>query len=150
MKHKLFPLKQGGFTTVELLVACVIFPMVAIGVSNAYGAVRKSYTLSRQYNEIYAVLSACPEIDRALEYSSLSNLTNCFPNNTFKTEGGTGFVTTYSPVLQVTDTSSLGTSDPLQTVPDSKVVNITVGFPNSTAPNLELRMLITRNGIGQL
>lgn len=150
MKHKLFSLKQQGFTTVELLVACVIFPMVAIGISNAYGAVRNTYTLSRQYNEIYAVLSACPEIDRALEYSSLSSLTNCFPNNTFQAEGGSGFVNTYNPTLDVTDTTSLGTGDPLRTVPDSKVVDITVGFPRSTAPNLELRMLITRNGIGQL
>jgi hypothetical protein len=35
-------------------------------------------------------------------------------------------------------------------VPDSKVIDINVHRLNSTAPPLELRMLITRNGIGQL
>ena len=150
MKRVRSRLKQAGFTSVELLIACVIFPVIVVGISNAYDAVRRSYTVARQYNEIYAVLSACPEIDRALEYSSLSSGTNCFPNNTFKAEGSSGLTNTYLPTLTVADTSSLGSTDPLKVIPDSKVVNITVGFPNSTAPSLQLRMLITRNGIGQL
>jgi Tfp pilus assembly protein PilV len=141
---------QSGFSIVEIVLACVIFPLVVVGLSNAYDAVRRSYTVARQYNEIYAVLSACPEIDRALEYNSLTSTTNCFPNNTFQAEGGSGNTITYNPTLTVSDTSSLATSDPLYSVPDSKVVSISVGFPNSPAPKLDLRMLITRNGIGQL
>jgi hypothetical protein len=38
----------------------------------------------------------------------------------------------------------------MQAVPDSKVIDINVNHLNSTAPAMELRMLITRNGIGQL
>jgi Tfp pilus assembly protein PilV len=150
----MFTLKKGvgekGFTIVELIIACVIFPMIVVGISNAYDAVRRSYTVARQYNEIYAVLSACPEIDRALEFSSLSTGTNCYPNNTFKAEGGSGLTITYNPTLTVTDTSALPSSDPLYNVPNSKVVNITVSFPGVSAPPMQLRMLITRNGIGQL
>ena len=143
------PLPENGFTIVELLLAIVIFPIIVVGLSNAFDAVRKSYTLSRELNEIYAVLSACPEIDRALEFNSLTSATNCFPNNTFQTEGaGTGTIT-YTPTLTVTNTSALPLSDPLQTIPDSKVVDISVGFQKSTAPQLRLRMLVTRNGIGQ-
>jgi hypothetical protein len=53
--------------------------------------------------------------------------------------------------LSVTDTASLSSSDPLKAIPDSKVVNISVSFPapNASRPALQLRMLITRNGIGQ-
>lgn len=142
-------MNQVGFTSVELIVACVIFPIVAIGLSSTFNAVRKSYTTAKQLNEVYAVLSACPEIDRALDYSSLSGTNNCFPNNTFNAEGGSGITYSYAPTLTVTDTSSLASTDPLQTVPDSKVVNITVNLPRSTAPALQLRMLITRNGIAQ-
>lgn len=141
---------QSGFTIVELVLASIIFPLVVVGLTNAYGGVRDSYKIAKQYNEMYAVLSACPEIDRALEYTSLSSSTNCFPNNTFKAEGGSGLTITYSPTVTVTDTSSLTTGDPLKTVPDSKVINITVPFLHSSAPSLQLRMLITRNGIGQL
>ncbi len=139
-----------GFTAVEVLVACVIFPIIVVGLSNAYDAVRRSYTLAKQYNEMYAVLSACPELDRALEFTSLSSTTNCYPNNTVDVEGGSGRTITYSPSMTVTDTSSLPASDPLQPIPDSKIVNIQVGYPGSSAQPLQLRMLITRNGIGQL
>ncbi len=142
--------KQAGFTIVELMLACVIFPIIVIGITNAYGAVRDTYKTSKQYNEMYAVLSACPEIDRALEFTSLSNNTNCFPNNSFKAEGGSNITITYSPTVTVTDTTALSPSDPLKDVPDSKIVNITVPFLQSGAPDLQLRMLITRNGIGQL
>lgn len=150
MKLTPFKFREEGFTIVELVLACAIFPIIVIGISNSYDAVRKSYTTSRQLNEMYAVLSACPEIDRALEYNSLSSLTNCFPNNTFKVEGGGTGTITYAPILTVTDTEALPSGDPLRAVPDSKVVNIEVSFPNSPAPPLQLRMLVTRNGIGQL
>ena len=147
---KLISGNQSGFTIVEIIVACVIFPIIVVAVSNAYDAVRKSYTISKQFNEMYAVLSACPEIDRALQYDSISSTTNCYPNNTFKAEGGSGNIITYAPTLTVTNTTALPANDPLKNIPDSKVVNISTGYQNSNAPALELRMLITRNGIGQL
>lgn len=143
-------LTEDGFTIVELILAIAIFPIIVVGLSNAFDAVRKSYTTARQLNEMYTVLSACPEIDRALEFNSLSSTTNCFPNNSFTSEGAGGSTITYTPSLTVTDTSLLSISDPLQTTPDSKVINISVGFPNNPAPPMELRMLVTRNGIGQL
>jgi Tfp pilus assembly protein PilE len=142
-------LPENGFTIVELILACVIFPILVIGLSNAFDAVRKSYTTARELNEIYAVLSACPEIDRALEFNSLTSSTNCFPNNTFQSEGAGTSTITYTPNLTVTNTADLSLGDPLQTVPDSKVVDISVGFQKSTAPPLQLRMLVTRNGVGQ-
>jgi prepilin-type N-terminal cleavage/methylation domain-containing protein len=139
-----------GFTAIEVIVACVIFPIIVIGLSNAYDSVRHSYTLAKRFNEMYSVLSACPELDRALEFTSLSASANCYPNNSVDVEGGSGRIITYSPVMTVTDTASLPLSDPLKTVPDSKIINIQVSYPRSSAPPLELRMLITRNGIGQL
>jgi len=141
---------QKGFSLVEVVLACVIFPLIVAALSYGYDAIRKAYTVSRQLNEMYAVLSACPEIDRALEYDSVTSSSNCYPNNSFKAEGGSGNIITYSPNLTVTNTSSLPASDALQAVPDSKVIDISVGFQQSAAPPLELRMLITRNGIGQL
>lgn len=140
---------ESGFTIVEMVLACVIFPIIVIGLSNGYDAIRRSYTISKQLNEMYAVLSACPEVDRALEYDSLTSSTNCFPNNTFQVEGGGGGTITYTPTLTVTDTASLGLTDPLRTVPDSKVINISVAFQNQPTNQLQLRMLITRGGIGQ-
>lgn len=142
--------QQSGFTLMEVVIACVIFPLIVISLSDGYGAIRRTYTLSKQFNEMYAVLSACPEIDRALEYDSITSASNCYPNNSFKAEGGVGTVFTYTPNLSVSSTPSLPSSDALHTVPDSKVINISVGFPQSSAPPLEVRMLITRNGIGQL
>lgn len=143
------PQPDNGFTILELLLACFIFPIIVFGIANAFDAVRKSYTTARELNEIYAVLSACPEIDRALEFNSLTSSTNCFPNNTFQSEGAGGSTIVYSPTLTVTNTADLPASDPLQTVNDSKVVDISVGFQKSTAPPLRLRMLVTRNGLGQ-
>jgi Tfp pilus assembly protein PilE len=142
-------LSKKGFTTVELLVATVIFPIIVIGISNSFDAIRKAYTQARELNEMYAVLSACPEIDRALEYNSLSTGTNCYPNDSFKAEGESTQTITYSPSLTVTDTTSLDSSDPLRLVPDSKVVEISVPYLHSPAPALDLKILITRNGIGQ-
>jgi len=144
------PSRQEGFTLTEIVVACVLFPLVVVALATGFGAVRRSYTLSKQFNEMYAVLSACPEIDRALEYDSVSSSNNCYPNNSFYAEGGSGIIITYSPTLTVTGTSALPSGDPLQAIPDSKVIDISVGFQQSAAPPLELRMLITRNGIGQL
>jgi Tfp pilus assembly protein PilV len=149
----LWPRNSSGFTIVELVLACVIFPLIVVGVANSYNSIRKSYTTARQLNEMYAVLSACPELDRALEFNSLSSGTNCYPNNVFQVENTTATRTvSYSPTLTVTDTTSLAVTDPLKTIPDSKVVNIQVGFPapNASVTPLQLRILITRNGIGQL
>lgn len=142
-------LSDNGFTILELLLAIVIFPIIVIGISNAFDAVRRTYTVARELNEIYAVLSACPEIDRALEFNSLSSTTNCFPNNTFTSEGAGDTTIVYIPTLTVTNTADLPITDPLQTIADSKVVDISVGFQKSNAPQMKLRMLVTRNGIGQ-
>jgi Tfp pilus assembly protein PilE len=144
-------LNAHGFSIVELLVACVVLPVAVLGVSTAYNSIRKAYALSRQYNEMYAVLSACPELDRALEFSSLSSTTNCYPNNSFAAENGSTATISYAPSLSVQDTSALASTDPLKSIPDSKVVSITTPFltPNASKPPLQLRMLITRNGIGQ-
>lgn len=141
---------QSGFTVIELLMACIIFPIIVVGLSNAFDAVRKAYVTARQLNEVYAVLSACPEVDRALEYNTLTSTSNCYPNNIFATEGGTGGTITYSPTLTVTETEDLVTGDPLKNIPDSKVVDVSVSIPNNPAPPLRVRLLITRNGIGQL
>lgn len=143
--------RQQGLTVVELLVAAVVFGIVVIGLTNAYIAMRQTYTLARQLDEMYIVLSACPEVDRALEFSSLSNSSNCYPNNSFPTEDGTGATVSYSPTITVTDTTALPNTDPLYNIPDSKVVSISVGYqrPYTNVPPLQLRMLITRNGIAQ-
>jgi type II secretory pathway pseudopilin PulG len=141
---------QQGFTLVEIVTACVVFPLVVVSMYTAFRAISTVYTRAKQFNEIYAVLSACPEIDRALDYDIVSGTNNCYPNNTFYGEGGGGAVFTYTPVLTVTPTSTLSGTDPLRSVPDSKVIDINVQRINSSAPPLELRMLITRNGIGQL
>lgn len=141
-----------GFTIVELVLACVIFPLVVIGIATSYNAVRRAYMTARQMNEMYAVLSACPELDRALEFNSLSAGTNCYPNNTFQVEdSNTVGKNIYTPSLTVNNTASLDSSDPLKAIPDSKVVSIQVGFPKPNTSNkpLQLRILITRNGIGQ-
>jgi hypothetical protein len=102
-------------------------------------------------NEMYAVLSACPELDRALDFTELASTTNCYPNNSFPAEDGGSVPITYAPSLSVTDTSSLSGSDPLHSIADSKIVDISVNFPrpNQSLAPFELRMLITRNGIGQ-
>lgn len=151
-KHLHFrPLSSQGFSIVELLVATVIFPLLVAGVVNAYNSARHMYTVTRQLNEMYIVLSSCPEFDRGLEFDSLSNTNNCYPNNTFPAEDGGSGIITYTPVLTVTDTNNLPAGDPLQSIPDSKVVSVSVGWPapNINLPPIQLRMLITRGGIGQ-
>ena len=132
MKHTLGQ-NSDGFTLVEIVLACVIFPIIVIGIANAYDTVRLTYSKARQLNEAYAVLSACPEIDRALEYDSVSNATNCYPNNSFQSENGSTNIINYAPSLTVTPTSSLPNTDPLQTVYDSKAIDIQVSFPKNPA-----------------
>lgn len=150
MIKKLSVIRKDGFTIVELMVCAVIFPLLVIGLANAFTSLRQSYGKARQLNEMYAVLSACPEIDRALEFSTLTSSNNCYPNNTFQAENGSSTVITYAPTLTVTDTTALPSSDPLRTIHDSKVINIKVTPPDGVASNeLEYRLLITRNGIGQ-
>jgi len=151
LKRSSLSVRQEGFTILEILIAVIILPIVVAGVASATNSIRQSYTLARQYNEMYTVLSACPELDRALEFNSLTSTNNCYPNNSFAKENGQTGTISYSPSLSVTDTASLTSTDPLRTFPDSKVVNISVTFPapNSSRPALQLRMLITRNGIGQ-
>lgn len=142
---------QDGYTVVEFMVAAVVFGILVTGLFNAYTSMLRSYTLARQMNEIYTVLSACPEIDRALEFTSLTSTTNCAPNNEFMVEDAPGGTISYTPTLTVTDSADLDASDPLNMYADSKIVNVTVGLPQSpTVPDMELRLLITRNGIGQL
>ena len=142
---------QQGFSIVELLIAIVIFPLLMIGIVNGYNSARHIYQITRQLNQMYIVLSSCPELDRGLEFNSLSSSTNCYPNNTFPAEDGGSGIISYAPSLTVTDASSLPGSDPLQSVPDSKIVEERVNwpYPNTALPQLRVRMLITRNGIGQ-
>lgn len=142
--------KQGGFTLVEIVIALMIFPILVAGVASGFQAVSKSYRISRQLNEMYAVLSACPELDRALDYAILSNGSNCFPNNTFVAEGGSGKIITYSPTLSVSTTASLPVGDPLRAIPDSKVVEVSTGYSiDSSGTPLKLKLLVTRNGVAQ-
>ena len=142
---------EHGFSAVEFLIASVVFAVLVIGITNAYITTRKSYRIARQLNEMYTVLSACPEIDRALEFNSISSTSNCYAKNSFAVENKQGGRISYAPSLTVTNTASLPVSDPLRTLPDSKVLNISVGYSQEkNSPPLELRMLITRNGVGQL
>lgn len=143
---------QKGFTIVEAILGCAVFGILVGTMFNAFVSLQSSYRTARQLNEIYTVLSACPEVDRALEFNSLNSTTNCYPNNVFPAEDGSTATVTYTPALTVTDTTALTAGDQLRNIPDSKVVSIDVGFPrpNTAAPHLQLRMLITRNGVGQL
>lgn len=150
MKFPGKPSHQQGFTIVEIVTACVIFPLIVVSIYGAFRAVSDDYAQARQFNDMYAVLSACPEIDRALDYDIVTGTNNCYPNNTFYGENGGSAVFTYTPTLNVTQTNLLPNTDPLQAVPDSKVIDISVTHLNNVGSPLELRILITRNGIGQL
>ncbi len=142
---------EQGYTAVEFLIAAVVFGILVVGLVDAYRSLVRSYMVARQLNEIYTVLSACPEIDRALEFTSLTSTSNCAPNNTFQAENSPTGTISYTPALTVTDTADLDSSDPLSNYPDSKAIDVTVGLPESpSAQPMELRLLITRNGIGQL
>jgi type II secretory pathway pseudopilin PulG len=140
---------EAGFSIVEIIIVTVVISTLFIGIANAFNNVSQTYALTRQLNEMYAVLSSCPEIDRALQYDSISGTTNCFPNNVFRGEGLGGATITYTPTLTVTPTSDLGLFDPLRNVPDSKVIDISVSNPVNNAQPWEIRLLVARNGIGQ-
>jgi type II secretory pathway pseudopilin PulG len=143
---------KTGFSAVEFLIAAMVFGIIAAGITSSFLGIRRSYNVARQLNEMYTVLSACPEIDRALEFNSLSDTANCSPNNEFAREDGLGGKRTYTPALDVTLTSDpalVAAGDPLRNFPDSKVVDVKVGFPDKKTKSMELRMLITRNGVGQ-
>ncbi|GAC1502589.1 MAG: hypothetical protein NVS1B10_07410 [Candidatus Saccharimonadales bacterium] len=144
-------LTNNGFSIVELLMATFIFPLLVAGTINAYNSARHIYTVTRQLNEMYIVLSSCPELDRGLVFNSLSSTNNCYPNNVFPAENGGSGTITYTPTLTVTDTASLPPSDPLQPITNSKVIAVSVGWPapNTSLPPVQLRMLITQSGIGQ-
>ncbi len=142
---------QSGFSIVEIMVAAVIFGIITAGLFSALNTAHRYYSLARQLNEMYTVLSACPELDRALDFNVLSSSSNCYPNNSFPSEDGTNGTITYTPTLTVTAASSLPNTDPLYNIPDSKVVDVSVGYqpPFTSFAPMELRMLITRNGVGQ-
>lgn len=139
--------QESGFSIVEIVIGIVLLGIVIGGVAQAFDWLFKDYARSRELNEIYAALSGCPEIDRAMQYESITS-TNCSPNDTFDAETSTGnnditYVTSSAPVL----TSSLAADDPAYNIPDSKVVDVTV-TPKTGKP-WKIRLLISRNGIGQ-
>lgn len=138
---------QSGFSIVEIIIGIVLLGIMIGGVATAFDWLFKDYARSRELNEIYAALSGCPEIDRAMQYESIVS-TNCSPNDTFDAETASGnnditYVTSSAPIL----TSALAPSDPAYGIPDSKVVDVTV-TPKS-GDQWKIRLLISRNGIGQ-
>lgn len=138
---------EAGFSIVEIIIGIVMLGVIIGGVAVAFDWLFKDYARSRELNEIYAALSGCPEIDRAMQYESIIS-TNCSPNDTFDAETADGnnditYLTSSAPVL----TTALATSDPAYGIPDSKVVDVTV-TPKSSDP-WKIRLLISRNGIGQ-
>lgn len=141
---------QRGFTVAEVLISVIVFGIMAVGMAQAFTAVDNVYARTRQLYELYTVLSACPEIDRALQYEQVTGSVQCFPNNSFDKEGGYTGQISYSPVLTVTDTGSLPVGDALRTIPNSKVVDVKVDYLNPINAPWNIRLLISRNGIGQL
>lgn len=138
---------ETGFSIVEVIVGIVLLGIVIGGIALAFDWLFKDYARSRELNEIYAALSGCPEIDRAMQFESITS-TNCSPNDMFDAETATGnnditYVTSSAPVL----TSALATDDPAYNIPDSKVVDVTV--TPKTGKTWKVRLLISRNGIGQ-
>ncbi len=139
---------ESGFTLAEVVISLAVFSLMVVGIANAYSTVDNLYARTRQLTEMYVVLSACPEIDRALQYESIST-TNCFPSNIFDVEGDSGGQVTYQPTISVSKTEDLPTGDSLKIVPDSKVIDIEVDYLNDINRPWEIRLLISRNGIGQ-
>jgi hypothetical protein len=139
-----------GFTVAEVLISIVVFAMMAVTVAQGFTAVDNLYTRTRQLYEIYTVLSACPEIDRALQYEQVTGSVQCFPNNTFAKEGGYSGNLTYTPTLTVTNTANLPNGDALKSIPNAKVVQVQVNYLNPVTNPWDIRLLISRNGIGQL
>lgn len=140
--------KEQGFTLAEIVISLAVFSLMVIGIANAFNTVDNLYARTRQLTEMYVVLSACPEIDRALQYESITT-SNCFPSNIFDVEGDSGGQLTYIPTASVTSTENLPTGDPLRSVPDSKVIDIGVDYLNENSNPWAIRLLISRNGIGQ-
>jgi prepilin-type N-terminal cleavage/methylation domain-containing protein len=141
---------QKGFTVAEVLISIVVFSIMAIAMAQGFTAVDNVYTRTRQLYEIYTVLSACPEIDRALQYEQVTGSVQCFPNNTFVKEGGHSGNLTYSPTLTVTNTADLPNGDALKSIPNAKVVEVKVDYLSPINKPWDIRLLISRNGIGQL
>ncbi len=141
--------KTSGFSIVEIIIVVVIVSTLFVGIAQSFQSLSNTYALTRQLNEMYAVLSSCPEIDRALQFESISGATNCFPNNIFQGEGLSRGTITYTPTLTVQNTTDLATSDPLYNVYDSKVIDISVNRPGSSSLPWKIRLMVTRNGIGQ-
>ena len=142
--------KDSGFTVAEVLISIIVFALMATAMAQAFTAVDNVYARTRQLYEIYTVLSACPEIDRALQYEQVTGSVQCFPNNTFAVEGGGSGTIVYNPSLTVTQTSDLPGSDALKGVPNAKVVEVKVNYLNPVSSPWDIRLLISRNGIGQL
>lgn len=140
---------ENGFSIIEIILAAVIFPIIVVGLYNATMAVNRSYAVARQYNEIYSVLSACPELDRALEFNSITEENNCFPNNVFEIEDGSSGTIEYEPDLTIEDTEDLSSDDDLSDISDAKVITISVDMPHITAPPVDVKLLVARNGLGQ-
>lgn len=140
---------EQGFSIVEVLLVAIIIAILSTSLLGAFQSLSQTYALTRQLNEIYAVLSSCPEIDRALQFDSISGATNCFPNNVFQGEGLTASKISYTPTLTVLNTTALSTSDPLKGIPDSKVVDVSTTLPNDSSATWRVRLLVTRGGIGQ-
>lgn len=145
--HK--PSSETGFSVVEIILTIVIVTILSGAMATAFNNLSRTYALTRQLNEIYSVLSSCPEIDRALQFETMTGTTNCFPNNIFESEGAGTNNIVYYPTMTVNDTSSLGASDPLYNIADSKVVDVSVSRPNSANTSWKIRLLVTRGGIGQ-
>ena len=141
---------QKGFTVAEVLISIIVFSIMAVAMAQGFTAVDNVYTRTRQLYEIYTVLSACPEIDRALQYEQVTGSVQCFPNNTFTKEGGNSGTLSYSPTLTVTNTENLPTGDALKSIPGAKVVVVKVNYLNPVNSPWDIRLLISRNGIGQL
>lgn len=138
---------DNGFSIVEIIIGIFLIGAIIGGVATAFNWLYKDYARSRELNEIYAALSGCPEIDRAMQYESIIS-TNCSPNDTFDAEQATGnnditYITNSTPKL----TSALPTTDPVYNLPDSKVVDVTVS--PKVGQDWKIRLLISRNGIGQ-
>ncbi len=138
---------QSGFTIVEILIGIILLSLIVSGAALAFDGLNRGYAKTRELSEVYAALSGCPEIDRALQFDAITQ-TNCSPNDTFNSETATGnnditYTTSSLPQL----TSALPSGDPVKDIPDSKVVDVTVNTKN--AKQWKLRLLITRNGIGQ-
>jgi prepilin-type N-terminal cleavage/methylation domain-containing protein len=141
-------LNNNGFTIIESVVSIIVISIMIIGISDSYKMILSAYSVSRQLNEVYTVLSACPEIDRSLDFSALNQNSSCSPNDSFSAENNGGHTITYNPTLLVSNTSSLSVGDPLRDIPDSKVIEVST--PLKTNSNVvKVKLLITRNGIGQ-